>query len=367
MKKKIIIISISLFSAIIISLLLTAYFLLLHRYKGTQIINVWNETDEFNINEIATVEKKKDKDFVILNLADIQICDLENFFNKSIIHKQISYLVETTKPDLITLTGDQTWSNENIICLRSIISWLDDYKIPYAPVFGNHDYGNEKNSSVADLNYCCDLYESGKYSLFRRGPSNLGCLGNYVVNIVEDGKIIKTLYMLDSGYESKLTDNQISWFRWNAEGIKNANNGEYSQGMCFMHKPVPEFAEAYYKYISGSNEVEVLSENVCAYFPLYGSLQNGFFDQAKQVNVTDIVCGHQHCNNFTLKYHDIRLTFALKTGEFATYFDDGETNLNGATTFTINSEDTKIDNAYVDRYKFHIKDSDNFYNTIKKQ
>ena len=250
LKKVFAVIGIFLASLIVMSLI-GAYFLFLHHYKGRNIVNEWHDTDKFNIENISTVEKQKDKEFVILNLADIQICDLENFFNKSIIHDEITYLVEQTKPDLITLTGDQTWSNENLLSLKSIIKWLDGYKIPYAPVFGNHDYGNEKNSSVAELNYCCDLYESGKYSLFKRGPSNLGTLGNYVVNIVEDGKIYKTLYMLDSGYEDKITDQQIAWFEWNANGIKEVNGDEYVESMCFMHKPLPEYRSAFFDYVDG--------------------------------------------------------------------------------------------------------------------
>ena len=252
MKKKILIGTGIFFVVLIGILLMSAYLLFLHHYKGTYVIDEWHETDEFKIENITTLEKQKNKEFVILNLTDIQMCDLENFFNKSIIHDEITYLVEQTKPDLITLTGDQTWSNENLVSLKSLIHWLDSYKIPYAPVFGNHDYGNEKNSSVAELNYCCDLYEAGKYSLFKRGPSNLGALGNYVINIVEDGKIYKTLYMLDSGYEAKITNEQIAWFEWNANGIKNANNGEYSDGICFMHKPLPEYADAYYEYRNGT-------------------------------------------------------------------------------------------------------------------
>ena len=355
LKKVFAVIGIFLASLIVMSLI-GAYFLFLHHYKGRNIVNEWHDTDKFNIENISTVEKQKDKEFVILNLADIQICDLENFFNKSIIHDEITYLVEQTKPDLITLTGDQTWSNENLLSLKSIIKWLDGYKIPYAPVFGNHDYGNEKNSSVAELNYCCDLYESGKYSLFKRGPSNLGTLGNYVVNIVEDGKIYKTLYMLDSGYEDKITDQQIAWFEWNANGIKEVNGDEYVESMCFMHKPLPEYRSAFFDYVDG--EAEAIGE-VHIHFSLNGSTQNGFFEVAKSVNVVDIVCGHQHGNNFTIKYENVRLTFATKTGELATYYDDGDTNLNGGTIFKLDGENTTIENIYVDRDKFHINGSDN--------
>ena len=337
---------------------LTIYFLFLHRYHGKEVVDIWSASDTFDITSISTVEKQKDKDFVILNLADVQMCDLDDFFHMGTIKSEIEFLIEQSKPDLITLTGDQTWSNENLISLTSLIRWLDGFKIPYAPVFGNHDYGNEKNSSVLDQNACCDLYEKGKYSLFKRGPSNLGALGNYVINIVEDEKIIKTLYMIDSGYEEKITDEQIEWFKWNAEGIKVANGGEYTEGMCFMHKPLPEYSTAFRNYIYGYDDTEAIGD-VYVSFSLYGSGQNGFFDEAKSCNVKDIVCGHQHGNNFTLKYQDVRLTFAVKTDELVSYYDDGTVNLNGATVFKIHNNQTDIENIYVDRDKFHINGSHN--------
>lgn len=356
--KKILIILFSILSSLIVVALISAYFLFLHHYKGTNIVNEWSKTDEFNIESIATVEKQKDKDFVILNLADVQMCDLEDIFHFSTIKSEIDYLVKTTKPNLITLTGDQTWSNENLISLKVLISWLDSYKIPYAPVFGNHDYGNQKDSAVASQNFCCDLYEKGKYSLFKRGPSNLGALGNYVFNIVEDGKIFKTIYMLDSGYEDKITDQQIEWFNWNAEGIKSANNGEYSQGMVFFHKPLPEYTTAYRHYMWDMSDAEAIGE-VYQNWSMSGSMQNGFFDAAKSKNVVDIVCGHQHGNNWTIKYQDVRLTFALKTGELGGYYSDETTYLNGATAFCLSEDSTQIQNIFVDEKQFHINGSHN--------
>ncbi len=356
-KNKVLLTVISVLLTVVLICLFAAYFLLLHRYKGKKVIDEWHSTDEFNIDSIANVEKKEGKDFVILNLADVQMCDLDDFRNNLTIKKEIEFLVEKIKPDLITLTGDQTWSNENLIVLKSLIRWLDSFKIPYAPVFGNHDYGNQKDSAVLSQNACCDVYEKGKYSLFKRGPTNLGALGNYVINVTENGKIIKTIYMLDLGYEDMITDGQIEWFKWNAEGIKAANGGEYTEGMCFFHKPIPEYATAYYAYYSGEEGVYALGD-IYRYYSLYGSTQNGFFDAAKERNVKDITCGHQHGNNFTISYQGVRLTFALKTGENVGYCDDGETYINGATYFVINTE-TAVKNLFVERGKFHIDGSEN--------
>lgn len=356
--KKVLIILSSIVLTIGVTSGLTAYFLLLHHYKGNNVVNNWYKEDTFKIERIKTIEKKKDKDFVILNLADVQMCDLDNIPHMSIIHDEITEIVSKIKPDLITLTGDQTWSNENLISLTALLKWLDMYQIPYAPIFGNHDHGNDYDSAVAGINYCCDLYENGKYSLFNRGPTNIGSLGNYVINIKEEEKIVKTLYMMDSGYHEMINDNQIEWFKWNAEGIRANNGGEYTEGALFLHKPLPEYAEAYRKYRNGDPTVEKINDMTVSY-SLFGSLQNGFFDIAKDMGVKDVVCGHQHGNNFTLKYEGVRLTFATKTGQLVGYYDDGVTNLNGATFLTIIDEETKISNYYVPSGKYHITDDGN--------
>lgn len=350
-RKKIIITVISVVTAVVLAVLAGLYFTLLHRYKGKDINYIWHETDVFDIKNIPTVQKKDGKDFVILNLADVQMCDLEDIFHMPTIKREIDYLVGAAKPDLITLTGDQTWSNENLISLTSLVRWLDGYKIPYAPVFGNHDYGNDGDNAVLSERACCDVYESGKYSLFKRGPTNIGTLGNYAVNVMDGNKILRTLYMLDSGYTDVISDEQIAWFKWNAEGIKNANGGEYPQAMCFFHKPIPEFSMAYRDYYRGEREAE---GEVYVTYSLFGSMQNGFFDVARERNVTDIVCGHQHGNSFTLGYKGVNLTFALKTGELGGYYEDEEVYLNGASYFTLSADTTVSSRLFVDREEFHI-------------
>ena len=351
--KKILIITISVVASFVLACFLCVYFLFLHHYAGKGVVYNWSASDQFEIENVATVTKQKNKDFVILNLADVQMADLEDIFHYGTMKKEIAYLIETAKPDLITLTGDQTWSNENLISLTSLVRWLDGFKIPYAPVFGNHDSGNQKDSAVLSQNACCDIYEQGKYCLFKRGPTNLGALGNYVVNIVEDNKIVKTLYMMDYGREEQLTNSQIDWFCWNAEGIKQANGGEYSEGMCFMHKPIKEFKQAYLNNPVDPNRQVIGS--CYAYWYLGSSDSTDFFDQAKMRGVTDIVCGHEHGNNFTIKYNDIRLTFALKTGELVGYYEDEEIYLNGATKFTISGEQTMVESVFVPRNQFSMK------------
>ena len=318
-----------------------AYFLLLHHYKGRKVVNEWHSTDTFDIDKIPTLTKQKDKDFIILNLADVQMCDLEDLGHAKIIHKEITYLVDLVKPDLITLTGDQVWSNENLISLKSLIYWLDEYQIPYAPVFGNHDFGNKYDSATSGVTYSCDLYEKGKYSLFDRGPTNIGTLGNYVINIKEDDKIINSLYMMDYGWRDEITDEQVEWFKWNADGIKAHNNNEYSKGMVFMHKPIHEFFSAIIYEGEDQSDADNYSEPI--------------FAEAKTHGVTDFVCGHFHELNFSLKFQDIRMTMATKTGELVGFYEDNDEYINGGTSFALTGDDVIVTHNYVNRNDYRIK------------
>ena len=344
------IISLSSVGALALGVFGFIYFSYLHHYKGKDVHYDWKETDPFDISSLPTVEKKSGEEFRILNFADIQICDLENMFNRDKVHKEMTYLVEQTKPHLITLTGDQTWSNENRYSLMNIISWLDDYKIPYAPVFGNHDFGNEGHVAVATPNYCCDLYENGKYSLFKRGPTNIDSLGNYVVRVMEDNKTYSLLYMVDSGANEKINDQQISYFKWIANGVKTAE-GSVPKSFAFMHKPLPEYINAYYAYQDGVPGVEKRGE-MYHYYYLGGSEQNGFFDFAQTINIDNIVAGHQHGNCFSIKYNGVWLTSSLKTGEFGGTIDNEKVYLNGASLFKLNNHSSELENIFVKKGQF---------------
>ena len=54
--------------------------------------------------------KERGRDFVILNLADVQFNDIFDLLGKrNFTVNTIKRLVEEVKPDLITLPGDQVW------------------------------------------------------------------------------------------------------------------------------------------------------------------------------------------------------------------------------------------------------------------
>lgn len=64
------------------------------------------------MTRIRDLIKRRDKDFVILNITDIQFNDtLDKFDGKKFTSDTVCTLVERVKPDLITVSGDFVWGH----------------------------------------------------------------------------------------------------------------------------------------------------------------------------------------------------------------------------------------------------------------
>lgn len=342
---------VSLVSIAVIALT-TLFFVIEYSPRGTHVIDEWHKEDPYTEKYVSVIEKDPNKDFTILNFADIQLSDFEPSGTEETFKAMLQELIDRTHPDLITLTGDQIWTNHSKRALRMEIDWFEEFKIPWAPVFGNHD-----DDGNASIDYQCDLLEKAEYCLFKRGPSNIGCLGNYVVNIKEGNSVYKTLYMLNLGTVDNFSQSQVDFVKWNADGIKNINGGVYAKGMCFFHQAIAAFRSAYINYLS--NPSIAIGDVYRSYYIADIDCGVDFFELCKEINVEDIICGHQHGNCFTIPYQGIRLTFALKTGDMCSIYEDEE-NPNlfivGATSITLNEETVTYNLNFVgEEYRIKTK------------
>lgn len=343
-----------------LSSILTPYIRLL--VKGTDLIyEDWSETQEFTAEYAFTVEKDPNKDFVIVNFADIQLNDSEIFgedgdFARELIKKSI----EESKPDLITLTGDNASGDVTYI---EMVKFIDSFGIPWAPTMGNHDGGNGDTLNEAWDSY---IISQAKNCLYKPGPKGMGN-GNYIINITENGNIIHSVFMMDShssaadteaskinlgpngevGYDH-LWANQLKWYEWAVKGIEKLA-GHPVQSSAFMHIPVIEFRTARDTMCNiivdgDGNTIAVPKDE---YTDAFGSIEeggaticspegnNGFFALAKELGSTkDMIFGHDHKNNMSIVYDGIRLSFSLKSGRGSYSFDK----MNGWSTLTINSK-----------------------------
>ena len=148
---------------------------------------------------VATLRKDPNKDFVILNFTDTQVDLPSNFSKTGKIYKTMKKVIEQSKPDLITFSGDQAWFPPTRQSYAELARVMDGFKIPWTFAFGNHDHqGN------SDLNYLVEVAQKSKYCLIDKGPRNVTGVGNCFINIVEKqdngkDKIVHTVILLDTG------------------------------------------------------------------------------------------------------------------------------------------------------------------------
>ena len=302
----------------------------------------WSPKMKYTDNYAVTLEKDPDKDFVVLNFTDIQL-DKNEVYGKNgkMAEATIAKAIEEVKPDLITLTGDNAWCQMGYI---RIVNYIDSFGIPWAAVMCNHDGSNGKR---IDENWCAQQLYKAKNSVFKFGPKEMG-VGNYIINIKENGKIIHSLYMVDThtdtsrecgGYDH-LWDNQLKWYEWAVRG-NNALAGQTVESSIFFHIPCIQYRyawnEAGYNSTTGKYENPLYADSfgynteyICS--PDY---DNGFFALAKELGSTkNMIAGHDHVNASSIVYDGIRLSYSLKCGP-GCYWDE---NLNGASTLTIGSD-----------------------------
>ena len=390
--KVLIIVAIILAVLLVIGIVVAIPMAIIHAPRvGVVSSKVFDPNKEFVMeNEVTyTFEKEKGEDFKILNLTDTQISTWgDTIFNRNELKKNIEILVNTTKPDLITVTGDLFWLDGTYLSCKQFIKMMDSFKTPWAPVFGNHD--QEGN---IDKNWAADRFLESEYCIFDKGPMNIGGVGNYFINIKEEGKIVHTMMFLDSGTSlafPEITDEnkdsfvfdkyevdkktgkplvvganydfisyeQIAWYKWVMEGIAKAEGkaiGEI-ESSAYFHIALPEFEYAaseweHYgkpanfeivKYNhNGESEVLIGEENTAT--KAFGSnservcsskYNSGFFDVLKAYGTKDVVVGHDHVNSASIMFEGVRLTYGLKTGDRCY----AETGMMGGTTLTLGAD-----------------------------
>ena len=300
---------------------------------------------------VVVLEKDPAKDFVILNLTDIQLGTGDYLENFDHIRTMVTSLVEKTKPDLITITGDSSYGCGTAI--YGICSFIDSFGIPWAPVYGNHDFENS-GMSPDTLALVLSNYRN---CLFRNGPSCLAvdqtegveARGNYVVDIVErqnDGfALVKSLVFFNSGTNG-ITGLQMEWYRDCMESAAAYGSGNDISSAVFMHIPIPEYRDAALAAYRDRNAslIESFTEDAWndGYKESFGawhegvssaSTPYGFADIFKNFGNDLVVCGHDHVNCYCIEYDGMTYLYTLKTGP-GCYYEEG---MEGGTEISVDS------------------------------
>lgn len=291
------------------------------------------------------IKKQKGEDFKILIFADIQLDARTNGGVKLTMDNcfpLMDRLVEDANPDYIILVGDNegnyTRNDEEKeqaeTLYRELIKKMDSYRLPWSPIFGNHErdtytlkwQAEQFLKARQESGYC--YFEDD--NVFREGAGVNELRGNYTVALTEgdNDNILYSFVFLDSGdLNGSMDEKQNDFYARHIEKISTKQYGEYDPdsgtvvpSMIFLHRALPEF-DAAGKLGTGN------SDGKGAVLPEYGKGynyeeqfdsrmgENNLFERVKQVTGTTLIaCGHRHNNNSIIRYEGVDLMFATKTG-----------------------------------------------------
>ena len=297
-------------------------------------------------------------------------------------YRYIRDTIETTKPNLIIITGDLVYGefDDSGVMLQNFIQFMDSFQIPWAPVFGNHEVESKKG-----VDWQCEQLENAQYCLFKQ--RTLTGNGNYSVGIVQDGSLKRVFYMLDSNGSGAASEESLA----NGHTVSTAGFGRdqiqwYTDQIQSIHAVSPNtkisfayhiqqlvFQDAYAKYGFDNATTQSSPINIdCSAVKEDGDFgylgrnlkyawdrDYGVWNAMKGLGVDSIFVGHEHCNSASVVYEGVRFQFGQKSSTYdrsnyltsggtvlGSYFDD-HTPMAGGTVIVLSKDDGIIKDAYI--------------------
>lgn len=314
-------------------------------------------------------------DFRVLNLTDPQLKSEEwdkDHPTGNIFRKTVETLIERVSPDLITLSGDLSYADA-FASYQKFADYFDSFKIPWTCCFGNHD-NQDGDEAVQRI---IDEYMKHEFFVFETCDASLGN-SNVAILIEKNGKNAEGILLMDTHdrvpYKENscginqawgnLTPEQLDWYEAQVLQLREMGCNDTT---LITHIPIHAYllaAEAAFKRPEPDKTIKladtygpviwnsgyedsygVLHEPISA----YPEDEGAFARICKLGSTKNIVCGHNHVNNWVVKYRGVRFIFGTKTG-CGSYW---EPEINGGTVLTINENGvTNVHHEYVDVSEF---------------
>lgn len=296
-----------------------------------------------------------DGEFRIMQIADIQ----DGPLLLEITRNYIEEMVRFANPDLIVLSGDNISAGSSSVGIHAIdlilneiaidrfMSIFEEYGVPVAVVFGNHDaeelVTKEEQMAMYMKYDCCVAVDDGN-ALYGCGTYNLP-----IYSSADASKIAYNLWMIDSnmyneekgGYDH-VHEDQIDWYVKTSNELKAQNGGKVVPSMMFQHiivneiydviKEVPESEKDNYEYVEEYNEEtgvtkyhaiksEYLRTGEINEMPCPGTVDSEQFEAVvAQGDVVAMFFGHDHKNTFEVEYQGVDIVNTPGVG-FSSYGD----------------------------------------------
>lgn len=255
--------------------------------------------------------------------------------------RAIESLIDRTQPDLVFLDGDNIAGHATkrncLDMIADIASPMEEWGIPWAHVYGNHD-----KTPLFSKQYQQRLYEGYPQCLSQTGPEGLPGVGNYFLPVLDkDGAVAFGIWALDSMQDLGIMDTplpykgdlekdillpqrlstgsdadwirfeQIQWYYNNSIRLEKDNSHKIPSVMCF-HQPLYEFNAIIRNPKKTSMTGECNEKVSCS------EVNSGLFAAVLQrADVLGIFCGHDHINTFDGVYCNIHLAYCGSVGYHA--------------------------------------------------
>ncbi|WP_169082387.1 metallophosphoesterase family protein [Paenibacillus sp. PL91] len=252
---------------------------------------------------------RTDGTFKIVQFSDTEYMDDAAELNERTA-KMIRTVIQAELPDLVVFAGDVIGSlrcSNPEQSFRNAVSTVEELKIPWAAVFGNHD--SEAGITREQL---MDLQLSHNYCVAEQTAEHVSGVGNYALKIIgNDGeRAAAALYFLDSGSYSPLPQvsgydwirrDQIDWYAAQSKAFRDVNGGQPLPSLAFFHIPLPEYQDVWDKAVCyGEKREEVTCPRV----------NSGLFAaMAEMGDVMGTFAGHDHGNDYWGELYGIRLCY----------------------------------------------------------
>lgn len=298
--------------------------------------------------------------FRILMVSDLQ----EKYDTLDRTLDCIVRLIDNTDPDILVFGGDMVGFTDPELLkpyLDKLIKPIEERKLPWIHIFGNHDH-----DLTADPKEMTKVYEQYDYCLSKHNDDICGAT-NYVLPVTSsNGEDIRfAIWGIDSNntvstsgvaYEEDFYGlkrpavcgkwdfvhfDQLMWY-WNTSVTLEKKAGDTVHGIMFMHIAPWEF-----QYISDNPEKTGCVGSTAERMDL-GQFNSGIF--ATVLQRKDICCiasGHSHDDDFDGTYCGIRCCMDASAG----YSPYGQHDLKGGRLFVINEEDPTDITTYTIKFK----------------
>ena len=301
-----------------------------------------NAEPVLNDKPVREFKFRPDGRFKILQLTDTHYVAGDKRSERALAN--VIEMLDTEKPDLVIHTGDIIFGNPAARSARELLQPIADRGIPFAVALGNHDSDFE-------------LTRNEIFDLIREIPGNIntpvreglyGC-SNDVISLSSSNGVERVFYLFDSGsyidYRGEkgydyIRHSQIGWYRDHSEAFTKANGGTPVPSMAFFHIPVREYNDGVRD--TGRSMIGYFSEEPCS-----SKYNSGLVANFKELgDVEAIVCGHDHDDDFVLKFGDMFYIYGRFSGCDTVYNNIGRS---GARIFEFTSGEPGF-RTYVRQY-----------------